>query len=152
MSGSSRSLSPHSVCAAMGLFLSEHPWFRSGSWTCENAVYPHWQGLPKSFSFRMSLGFPSTPNEEQTTGVCHACCFSSSSQWIFFMLVVRMMDLHLAASTWDAPRLGVEPAGLSGRYLCLLTFHPGPPCHWFICSGVRMFNHTSLACGRDWNN
>lgn len=45
------------------------------------------------------------------------------------VLHVWMMDLHLAASAWDGPGLAVQPAGLSGWYLCLLTFQPGPPCH-----------------------
>ncbi|CAM4365674.1 unnamed protein product [Leuciscus chuanchicus] len=57
-----------------------------------------------SFSFRMSSGFPSPLNEEQTTIVLDN----------FSVLAVWMMDLHLAASAWDAPGLGVQPAGLSG--------------------------------------
>ncbi|RXN05516.1 retinoic acid receptor alpha isoform X2 [Labeo rohita] len=32
----------------------------------------------------------------------------------FSVLPVWMMDLLLAASAWDAPGLGVQPAGLSG--------------------------------------
>lgn len=69
------------VCEEIGL--SKSPWFLSVSWKCENAACLHWHWLPVSFSFRMSSGFSSPFSEEQTTIVCQACCFYSSSQWIF---------------------------------------------------------------------
>lgn len=75
-----QSLTHSCLCEEMGL--SEGPWFRSGSKKCENAACLPWQVLPMSFSFRMSSGFPSPLNEEQTTIVCQTCCFYSSSQWI----------------------------------------------------------------------
>ncbi len=117
----------HSMCEEMGL--SKGPWFPSGSWKCENAACRLWSWLPVSFSFRMSSGFLSHLNEEQTTIVCQACCFYTSSQWIF-LGAARVDDGSVSGSlclghAW----IVVQPAGLSGWYLCLLTFQPGPPCH-----------------------
>lgn len=111
------------VCEEMGL--SKGPWFLSGSWKCEKAACLLWQWLPMSFSFRMSSGFPSPLNEEQTTIVCQACCFYSSSQWIFFLGAANVDDGSASGSL----RLGRTCVGLVRMIFMSPNFQTGPPCH-----------------------